>query len=92
MNTETAQTYIDAGWSRHALARIDEIVHLINKLPLSTKEQAEELFSIMMISAMTENEDEAWKDGGVTAEEQEEEKRQWEEANPEEEEKKGEDA
>ena len=87
--------YMEAGWSKHSVARIDEIVRLINKLPLQNKGQAEELFAIMITSAMTDNEDEAWHEGDLTPEEQEEEKRQWEEDNPEpleEEEKKEEDA
>ena len=88
MNADTVRQYLDAGWSKQSLSRVDEIVALINRLPLQSKEQAEELFAIMINETMTTNEDERW----TPEQQQEEEKQQWEADHPEPDEEKKEES
>lgn len=78
MNSSTVGQYLDAGWSKDSLARVDEIISIINKLPLQNKEQARELFNIMIAEAMTADESEKW----TPEQEQEEEKQKWEAEHP----------
>lgn len=78
MDSASVRQYLDAGWPRDSLARIDEIITLINRIPLQSKEQAKELFAVMVNEMMTSDEADRW----TPEQHQEEEKKQWEDDHP----------
>lgn len=75
MDRETMQEYLDAGWDRSSLQRIDEIVKLINKLPIQTKEQQEALFTFMIEESLTYDEREKYTSSAQSIEDEQEEEK-----------------
>lgn len=52
--------YKDAGFSVDALSKIQEIVEFVNRMPIETKQQQEDLFNFMIKEYLTSKKDEAW--------------------------------